>query len=180
MRSNDEDVLRKAYRFLRVEEEGGEASGELAWEERLAKKYEEQLYKEYCIADLSHYKDGKCGLRWRTETEVRNGKGERICGCSSCDATNALTSFEVNFAYKERGEGKNALVKVKLCPRCAVKLNWKKAKKQKTEPKEELVVSPARKNQESLTESFDGRSASTRKNRTPEEEWKECFDTMFK
>jgi protein FRA10AC1 len=37
-----------------------------------------------------------------------------------------LQAFELPFAYEEGGERKTALVKVKLCERCARKLMWKK------------------------------------------------------
>nr|GMD65279.1 protein FRA10AC1 [Ipomoea batatas] len=30
--------------------------------------------QRYCIADMTHYKSGKIGLRWRTEKEVISGK----------------------------------------------------------------------------------------------------------
>lgn len=32
--------------------------------------------------------------------------------------------YQVNFAYKEHGERRNALVKLRLCPKCADKLNY--------------------------------------------------------
>ncbi|KAL0297908.1 UNVERIFIED_CONTAM: protein FRA10AC1, partial [Sesamum calycinum] len=34
----------------------------------------------YCIADMSQYKTGKIGLRWRTEKEVMSGKGIGLKG----------------------------------------------------------------------------------------------------
>lgn len=40
-----------------------------------------------------------------------------------------LQSWEVNFAYVEVGEKKNALVKVRLCKDCSYKLNYKKPQK---------------------------------------------------
>jgi len=36
----------------------------------MAVKYYDKLFKEYCIADMSHYKSGRIGLRWRTQSEV--------------------------------------------------------------------------------------------------------------
>lgn len=79
--------------------------------------------QEYCIADLSHYKEQKLGLRWRTQAEVVAGKGQFSCGAKRCDAVDGLASFEVLFAYEEAGEAKNALVKLRVCPACATKLN---------------------------------------------------------
>mgnify|MGYP003692569863 FL=1 len=40
------------------------------WETRMAVKYYDKLFKEYCIADMSHYKSGRIGLRWRSQSEV--------------------------------------------------------------------------------------------------------------
>jgi hypothetical protein len=34
-----------------------------------------QFSQEYCLADLSRYREGGIGLRWRTESEVKSGKG---------------------------------------------------------------------------------------------------------
>ena len=53
-----------------------------------------------------------------------------------------MKTWEVNFAYLEHGDKKNALVKVRLCPDCSYKLNYhskkreiKKEKKMKKEAK---------------------------------------------
>jgi len=43
---------------------------------QLAKKYYDKLFKEYCIADLSRYKENKIAMRWRIEKEVQEGKGK--------------------------------------------------------------------------------------------------------
>ena len=59
---------------------------------------------------MSRYKEGKIGLRWRTQKEVISGKGQFICGNKKCDETRDLKSFEVNFAYEEDHKKKNALV----------------------------------------------------------------------
>jgi hypothetical protein len=81
------------------------------------------VLQEYCIADLRRYKEQQLGLRWRTEKEVVAGKGQFSCGAKKCDAADGLVSYEVNFAYEEAGEAKNALVKLRVCPACAAKLN---------------------------------------------------------
>ena len=39
-----------------------------------------KLFKEYAIADLSRYKEGRVGLRWRTQKEVVSGRGQFVCG----------------------------------------------------------------------------------------------------
>eukprot|EP00877_Chromochloris_zofingiensis_P003571 jgi/Chrzof1/13214/Cz07g24200.t1 len=120
----DADVLQDTYRFLRTAEDDAGDSLDV----RLAKRYYAKLFKEYCIADLSRYKESKVGLRWRTEQEVITGKGQFICGAKGCDQRPGLASYEVNFAYKEAGVSKQALVKLRLCPDCAYKLNYRKEK----------------------------------------------------
>lgn len=153
-RSNDKtdcDVLREQHRFVWTDGDEAESS----WEKRLAKKYYDKLFKEYCITDLSRYKENKVALRWRIEKEVLSGKGQFICGNKKCDVTSDLQSWEVNFAYVEHGEKKNTLVKLRLCPECSHKLNYhhkrklvqhetkkkkkqhKKAKRRKTSDKDE-------------------------------------------
>ncbi|CAH1440457.1 unnamed protein product [Lactuca virosa] len=125
----DQDTLREGYRFIRSEEDDMDFS----WEQRLVKRYYDKLFKEYCIADMSHYKSGKIGLRWRTEKEVTSGKGQFVCGNKHCNEEEGLTSYEVNFAYFEAGENKQALVKLVTCERCAKKLVYKKMKEKEKE-----------------------------------------------
>jgi hypothetical protein len=84
--------------------------------------------QEYCSADLSRYREQRVGLRWRTQPEVITGKGQFVCGAKRCDVGDGLVSYEVNFAYEECGEQKNALVKLRVCPECGVKLNFKRDK----------------------------------------------------
>lgn len=54
----------------------------------------------------------KIALRWRVEKEVISGKGQFVCGEKRCGEEEGLRTWEVNFAYKEQGEKKNALVKI--------------------------------------------------------------------
>lgn len=49
----DADVLRENHKFL------WEADDAATWEQQLAKKYYDKLFKEYCICDLSRYKENK-------------------------------------------------------------------------------------------------------------------------
>ncbi|KAM2065598.1 hypothetical protein ACFX16_028848 [Malus domestica] len=87
-----------------------------SWEQRLVKRYYDKLFKEYCIADMSHYKSGKIGLRWRPEKEVTSGKGQTICGNKHCDVKDGLASYEASFCISdEAGENKQALVKLVTC-----------------------------------------------------------------
>jgi len=120
----DKAILHETYRFVR--EEADDADG--GWEVRLARRYYSQLFREYCIADLSLYKEGKIGMRWRTRKEVVAGRGQFICGAKGCDERRGLESFEVNLGYLEAGVRKNALVKLRVCPAHALQLNYKKDK----------------------------------------------------
>lgn len=49
----DYDVIRENHRFLWDDDELD------SWEKQLAKRYYDKLFKEYCICDLSRYKDNK-------------------------------------------------------------------------------------------------------------------------
>lgn len=49
----DLDVLRNNHKFLWEEE------SPQTWEAQFAKKYYDKLFKEYCIGDLSRYKENK-------------------------------------------------------------------------------------------------------------------------
>ncbi|CAO3617659.1 unnamed protein product [Cunninghamella echinulata] len=122
----EHDILRKHHRFIQTFD-GDKEKEDLTWEERIAKKYYDQLFKEYALCDLSYYKQGKIALRWRTENEVILGKGQFICASTRCDKADpsSLTSWEVNFAYFEDDMKKNELVKVRLCKDCSYKLNYK-------------------------------------------------------
>ncbi|ESO07174.1 hypothetical protein HELRODRAFT_110669 [Helobdella robusta] len=124
----DFDVIKEHHKFLWDEDE---CETQKSWEKRLAKKYYDKLYKEYCIADLTYYKHNKViAMRWRTEKEVVAGKGQFECGEKHCDEGDGLKSWEVNFGYVEHGEKKNALVKLRLCPDCSSKLNYHHKRKE--------------------------------------------------
>ncbi|KAF5270391.1 hypothetical protein FQR65_LT05579 [Abscondita terminalis] len=125
--SNDQtdfDVLHKNHKFL------WDNSIPSTWEAQFAKKYYDKLFKEYCIGDLSRYKENKIAMRWRIEEEVISGKGQFICGNKSCSLMDGLRTWEVNFAYNEHNEKKNALVKIRLCPDCSFKLNYHSKKRE--------------------------------------------------
>uniref|UniRef100_A0A7S3QZV7 Protein FRA10AC1 n=1 Tax=Dunaliella tertiolecta TaxID=3047 RepID=A0A7S3QZV7_DUNTE len=124
LRQTDMSALQQGHRFIRTAEDDAEDT--LA--ARLAQKYYSRLFKEYCIADLSRYRESKLGLRWRSQKEVVAGKGHFSCGAKGCDAKDGLVSYEVNFAYQEAGREKQALVKLRVCPECAFKLNYRKEK----------------------------------------------------
>ncbi|VIO94677.1 Uncharacterized protein BM_BM2085 [Brugia malayi] len=117
----DYDVLKDNHRFLWDDDELMKAA-EKSWEARLAKRYYDKLFKEYCIADLSQYKKNRIAMRWRTEREVRSGKGQFECGNKRCKEKDYLTSWENSIK-------KNALVKLRLCPECSKMLNYHSQKK---------------------------------------------------
>lgn len=53
----DLDVIRENHKFLWEEDEVADS-----WEKQLAKKYYDKLFKEYCICDLTRYKENKVSL----------------------------------------------------------------------------------------------------------------------
>jgi protein FRA10AC1 len=137
---NDYTVLREQHKFLWEPDDKVDS-----WEEKLAKTYYDRLFKEYAIADLSRYKENKIALRWRIEKEVVEGKGQFACGNKHCQDHENLESWEVNFAYVEQGERKNALVKLRLCPSCSLKLNYHhKRKLWKSEKKSKKAKKPSK------------------------------------
>ena len=77
------------------------------------------------IVDLSRYKEGKVGCRWRHKKEVLLGKGEIVCGNKHCFNEKCLEDYEFVFKYIEVGESLQALVKVKLCSNCEPKMRFK-------------------------------------------------------
>lgn len=50
----DLDVIRENHKFLWEEDDVADS-----WEKQLAKKYYDKLFKEYCICDLTRYKENK-------------------------------------------------------------------------------------------------------------------------
>lgn len=119
-------IIAAHHKFLWDEEKDKVTS----LEKEIAKTYDDKLFKEFCIGDLSNYKANKIALRWRTKKEVLSGKGETMCGNKECDAKEDLRSWEVNFKYVEHGKVNNALVKLRLCPPCSIKLNYHKKNKE--------------------------------------------------
>lgn len=128
----DLELLRREFRFVRDEDEDAER-GETDWRVRMSVRYYRKLFREYALADLSRYEEGRLGLRWRTEMEVVAGKGQFSCGNKRCDAADGLRSYEVLFAYLEHDERKRCLVKLRVCPACARKLFFKKLQQRREE-----------------------------------------------
>ncbi|CAH0521135.1 unnamed protein product [Peronospora belbahrii] len=122
---HDLAVLKQNFQFLRDENDDIE-QGQTDWHIRMSVRYYQQLYREYALADLSRYQEGKIGLRWRTEREVIAGKGQFQCGNKDCHERTGLHSYELLFAYVEHGKKKQCMVKVRACSNCAEKLFYKK------------------------------------------------------
>ncbi len=120
--SSDVDVLKRNHKFVRDDAEDQEILSK-NWEARMARRYYDKLYKEYVVADLSRYREGKVGLRWRVESEVISGLGSEYCGGLTCGGNQELNTFEVPFQYAENNEIKAELVKLKLCGKCSKKLS---------------------------------------------------------
>ncbi|XP_071546200.1 protein FRA10AC1 homolog [Panulirus ornatus] len=123
----DIDVIRENHQFLWDSKEAPDT-----WEKQLAKRYFDKLFKEYCICDLSHYKENKVGMRWRIEREVLEGKGQFSCGEKRCKEKEGLRTWEMNFSYVEQSVKKNALVKLRLCHDCSYKVNYHRKRKEVT------------------------------------------------
>ncbi|EFC42695.1 predicted protein [Naegleria gruberi] len=104
-------LLKKHYQFIRNSEEDVDVEPN-EYGENLAKEYERKLFRDYAIADLSKYKEGKIGLRWRTESEVLRSKGDLICAALNCEEKEELQSSLLNFSYKENGEVKQCLSRI--------------------------------------------------------------------
>jgi len=67
----EDEILKENHRLLRSDRE----DEELTWEQRIAKKYYDRLFKEYALVELRLHKEGRFAVRWRNEKEVIQGKG---------------------------------------------------------------------------------------------------------
>jgi protein FRA10AC1 len=123
--NDDIEVFRSSHQFVRDDEEDAEKLS-IDWKYRMARRYYNKLYKEYAIVDLNLYLENKIGMRWRTETEVINGKGQFSCASKYCFNDLNLHSYEVPFKYKENSIIKHELVKTRVCIDCAYKLFYNK------------------------------------------------------
>lgn len=132
-RKTTEEVFAEHHEFVRDEEK--DAENARRWETRMVSRYYAELHKEYAICDLSRWREGAVGLRWRTEAEVVRGKGEAVCGARGCESTDHLRSYELPFEYEERGESKMELVKARVCRPCAKKLARPDAKLKESKDK---------------------------------------------
>jgi protein FRA10AC1 len=134
----DHQALQDAYSFLPPvraapaedktnQLKDGNHKNSSSWQDRMVKRYHDHLYKEFALADLSQGA-GRIGLRWRTQQEVKDGRGEITCGNKHCSKSKdyvssattlqSLSTLEVPFSYQEHGERKKELVKLRLCSAC--------------------------------------------------------------
>lgn len=118
--ASDVEALARHHQFVRDDAEDSRLLAS-SWEARLARKYYDRLFKEFALADLSLYRSGQIGLRWRLESEVMSGKGQTVCGALGCNESDGLGTFELPFKYVEQEVEKMELVKVRLCPGCGGK-----------------------------------------------------------
>ena len=61
----DVEELKKAYKFVINNDGDNTHNVNSRWQDRMVAKYHEHLYKTHVIADLTHYKKSRIGLRWR-------------------------------------------------------------------------------------------------------------------
>ncbi|KAI8346779.1 folate-sensitive fragile site protein Fra10Ac1-domain-containing protein [Blakeslea trispora] len=183
------DILHENHKFVR-----SDLDDDSSWGQRVAKKYYDRLFKEYALCDLKYYRESRIALRWRTEKEVVVGKGQFICASTRCDATDALTSWEVNFGYMEEGEKKNELVKVRLCVDCSDKLNYqtkkrkakrkRQAESEKEEEEEEEEVEKQTKKRSKKTEQKEedtvwSKPLESQQEKSKEEEYEDYFADLL-
>jgi hypothetical protein len=54
------DILKASHKFLREDEDPGAHNS--SWNDQLAQKYYDNLFREFAVCDLKHYKSGNVGL----------------------------------------------------------------------------------------------------------------------
>lgn len=104
---SDYAQLRSHFQFVLPEEDGDDSKCEKygsTWQQRMVLHYHSHLYKEYVLADLSRVlKGGPIGLRWRTEGEVKSGRGFRTCGNLAClQQSNEVWATEEEYTRRAR------------------------------------------------------------------------------
>ena len=130
--------------------------------------------------------------------------GQFTCGSLRCDNRTDLKSWEVNFGYVEAGEKRNALVKLRLCPDCSAKLNYRKKAREASaaarrrdpevaaedgEPEESAkrartegdggAAGAGPPEAETVRSHWKGAAAVTAVDRTREEEYEDYFSDLF-
>lgn len=77
----DHAEFEKHYSFVMPSTSNSNKS--TCWQDRMVQHYHSHLDKEYVLADLTT-RPGQVGLRWRTQDEVKRGKGQETCGNKHC------------------------------------------------------------------------------------------------
>lgn len=93
----DDAELEKHYSFL------PSSTSLSTWQDRMVQHYHSHLYKEYVLADLTT-RPGQVGLRWRTQDEVKRGKGYETCGNKHCPSYQNQQSQMAKARSKEEEE----------------------------------------------------------------------------
>ena len=75
----------------------------------------------------------------------------------TCNESNSLQSFELNFKYNENGQDCNALVKVRTCPDCSTKLHYNSNKEKKRARREQRRAAKELKSCEDRNDESDGK-----------------------
>ncbi|GAA5882077.1 hypothetical protein JCM16303_005592 [Sporobolomyces ruberrimus] len=161
------DILKERHQFVRSNQVD---PATLSWEDQLASKYYDSLFKEFAIVNLKHWRSGQIGLRWRTEDEVIQGTGHLTCASMRCSyhtpsqdlvsqalldeddplivdpesskplVHTRLEETEMNFGYVEEGIKKSAVVKVVLCKECGRKLRRGREKAKEERESKQVAV----------------------------------------
>ena len=112
---SDWEALRAHFQFVLPDETNDDVAmapkKRSTWQDRMVEHYHSHLYKEFVLADLSRVLeiDGKIGLRWRTESEVKCGKGFRTCGNLKCKSLECVN--EETFYSKEKKDAYDTAVR---------------------------------------------------------------------
>lgn len=226
-------ILQKHSKFVRTDEDEDSLANISDPMDRfvaeMAKSYYLRLYKEYALVMFGEGK--KIALRWRTEKEVIDGRGQFSCAALNCsvkpssesspsqplplpsnsnsnrtssshhtsshhqgtkkDAQESakinLTTWELPFSYKEHGEKREALVKVRVCAQCSARLQHARAlntKKRRELEEDDLEVKKQRKHTDDSSlppsnASQDIWKQGVKEEKSREEEFDEYFAGLF-
>ncbi|EPS44156.1 hypothetical protein H072_1874 [Dactylellina haptotyla CBS 200.50] len=191
----ERDLLEEEFQFLRDDE--GDAGGSNDTGKEIAKKYYDNLFREFALIDLSRWREGQVALRWRTKQEVLQGLGQFTCASLTCpghlpstedsaefsldaverdvnEGTVNLETFEMNFGYVEKGVKKNALVKVCVCDKCAGKLRKVKGGSKDEEKRRDMSKDRTRRNKSGERRRDDSRD---RRHRRPRDDGRDDSDS---
>ncbi|KAF6754444.1 hypothetical protein DFP72DRAFT_848253 [Ephemerocybe angulata] len=120
------------FEILKARHKTARKAQRLTWDDQLARKYYDSLYREFAVCDLKHYKSGN--------TKSWTERGRRHAATPAASTTMVprgtdevpdlppLTTLELPFAYSEQGENKSAL-----------KLMWKRTKEKEKQAAKALA-----------------------------------------